>query len=658
MATDAATGRESRLRTFSDRLPANATLLAVCLLTALGLLARLVWLGHRIAHQDEARVAYWTLRFAETGAFEYRAIIHGPFLPIVDGWLFTILGPSDLTARLVVALVGAAMPLAALLFRTRLQGSEVVALAALLAFNPLLLYYSRFMRSDVLVAAFMLVALGGLVRAYDTRTVRWLFVSAAAIALALTAKENALLYPVCWLGAGVFVADAALLRGRARGERVRRMVARAGRAVVGVGDDGRVRDRLRSADTRRLVVRGLLALAVVLALVVWFLVVIVFFYAPRGGGYGPPYSAGGLGLWSSLGSLAGGDPGPFLAVLEEATFGAWESFSNQWAKSHNHGYLPYLSHYLRTMEAGALAVSSLAVVGTFADRYRASGPRPLVTLGFFWGVFSVLGYPIVTDIKAPWAAVHAVVALAIPAAVGLALVYRWGVEAFDEGDRESVALAAVVCLLVAAQVGYAAGTQVYLTDHDAAENDLVQYAQSSTQDLKTLLNGEVATISRENAGTDVLYYGKEFYISKESKANAPAGTGHWFDRLPMAWYIEQQQYAHGRGSPGVSVTSRRRADDIARTDPAALPPVVITLANRSGNDGGNASDIEQYLDGYEKHTFERYGWSSEFVVFVREDWRRYADVESRVEGARDLAGDGSLAAPSAGGSAVTGPAHG
>ncbi|MWG34282.1 hypothetical protein GQS65_07225 [Halomarina oriensis] len=61
--------------------------------------------------------------------------------------------------------------------------------------------------------------------------------------------------------------------------------------------------------------------------------------------------------------------------------------------------------------------------------------------------------------------------------------------------------------------------------------------------------------------------------------------------------------------------------------------------------GGNASDIEPYLDGYEKHTFERYGWSSEFVVFVREDWRQYASVESRVFDALDPDGGNQSVAP-------------
>ncbi|MFD1513782.1 flippase activity-associated protein Agl23 [Halomarina rubra] len=611
-------------RSLTDRLPTNAALLAVLAITAVGLLARVVALGTRIAHQDEARVAYWILRYTESGAFEYRPVIHGPFLPIVNQWVFSALGPSDFTGRLVVALVGAAMPLAALLFRTRLRDSEVVALAALFAFNPLLLYYSRFMRSDVLIAVFMVVALGGLVRAYDTRHRRWLFVAVVAAAVALSAKENALLYPVCWLAGGLLLLDARLLRGHARGVRPRETLAGLLHGALGAPSYERARSRVRA--------RGGHWLLTAVALVVTFLAVIVFFYAPRGGGYGEPYSSVEYGLYGSLDALLGGDPGPFAAVFEEATLGTWDALVDHWAKSRDHSYLDYLQHYLNTMVAGALAVSTLAVVGTLADRYREEGPRDLVMLGFFWGVFSVAGYPIVTDIRAPWAVVHAVVALAFPAAVGLALLARWGVEALDDADREGVALAAVVLLLVAGQVGYAAGTQVYFTDHDSTENQLVQYAQSSTQELKPLLDEQVAEITRENAGTDVLYYGQEFYIANESLANHPGSTGGtgWFDRLPMAWYVEQQEYRQGRGSPGVAVTSTIRANDVKRTDRAALPPVVIALANGSRTDGGNISDIDQYLTDYEVHEVQRYGYASAFVVYVREDWEAHADVESHV----------------------------
>jgi hypothetical protein len=55
--------------------------------------------------------------------------------------------------RLVPVVVGGLFPLSAWLYREHLRRVEVVALALLLAVEPVLFYYSRFMRNDATVAA-------------------------------------------------------------------------------------------------------------------------------------------------------------------------------------------------------------------------------------------------------------------------------------------------------------------------------------------------------------------------------------------------------------------------------------------------------------------------------------------------------------------------
>src|SRR6056297_2220217 len=109
---------------FDDRRRALQAVLAI---TALALAVRLVGLGVRIFHWDEGRVAYWILRYHESGQFAYRPIVHGPFLFIVNDWVFSIpfLGASDFSARLIVALVGGLLPLSAWLLRDRLRDAEV-----------------------------------------------------------------------------------------------------------------------------------------------------------------------------------------------------------------------------------------------------------------------------------------------------------------------------------------------------------------------------------------------------------------------------------------------------------------------------------------------------------------------------------------------------
>jgi len=582
--------------------------------TVLGFVLRLVGVGTRIAHQDEARVAYWTLRFSETGVMMYRPIIHGPFLPIVGGEVFGWLGPSDAVARGVVAVVGGLLPLSAWLFREHLRDREVMALGIFLTLNPILVYYSRFYRSDLLVATFAFVALGLFVRTVDTGRRRYFYGAVGFLALSLTTKENALLYPVCWLGAAALLVDHRLFRARARDREPAALAEEYARRLA------------RTAWRWRVpLVVG----------VVEFVAVIVFFYAPRGGGFaifGQP--APGVDLYGSIGQLVTGTPGPFVTVVTEATLGTWDSFLRQWGSSHGHAYLPYFRDYISTLRVGALTLSGLAVVGFLVDRYGPDGPRDLVAAASYWGVASVLGYPLATDIQAPWAAVHAVVPLAIPAAVGLVLIVRWGEEALVDDDGVGVATAAVILLLLTSQVGFALYTTTYAQPGDARENQLVQYAQSSTQELKPMLREEVRTVGAGNDGTDVLFYGEEFNQPDEDDALQPPGGIGWFDRLPMAWYLELNHHEMA-DDPDAEflVNSTDDEEEIRQTDAERLPPVIVTLASSAADDKDTEEDIRRTLldAGYTRHEFQRYGWASAFVVYVDEDWRDRADVEKRID---------------------------
>jgi len=190
---------------------------AVLGVTGLALLARLLFLGQRIAHWDEGRVAYWILKRPENG-WVYRPIVHGPFVQHTTSVVFDLLGPTDATMRLVVAVLGGLLPLAALLFRSRLGDGETVALAVVLAANPLLLYFSRFMRSDVPLAVFSFVAFGFFLRAVDEGRPRDLLGTGAALGLAFTTKENALLYLLSWTGAATLVVAAVLYRRHEAGD--------------------------------------------------------------------------------------------------------------------------------------------------------------------------------------------------------------------------------------------------------------------------------------------------------------------------------------------------------------------------------------------------------------------------------------------------------
>jgi uncharacterized protein (TIGR03663 family) len=602
----------------------SRTFLAVVAFAGVALLARLVTLGERAAHWDEGRVAYWTLQYARTGYFEYRPIVHGPFLFQVNSKLFAFLGPSDFVSRLPVAVVGGLLPLSAWLFRERLRRREVLALAALLAFNPLLLYYSRFMRNDVLVAGFTLFALGFFVRTIDAGRARSLYLGTASLALAFTTKENALVYVVCWLGALGLLLDHRLFgHGDRHGETV--TTDGAGTGVGAVAGSTVWTDQL-SSYARDLAWgayrwRGPLVLAGV-----EFLAILVFFFAPRAG-----TQPGDIGLWKAVFGL---DAGMFVAVFEAATVGAFEDLVGTWvATDHDISVYPdRFVNFLQTMEAGAGVVSVFAFVGFVVDRYSAGGPRDLVAFSSYWGFVSVLGYPYATDIWAPWVTVHAIVPLAVPAAVGIGVLFGWARDATVEGDGVTATLSVTALLVLAAPMGVTAVDAAYLnsdTDdrvlggsdplgkgNEGNNQHVLQWAQPEN-DLKNTL-GVVEEVARTNDGHDVLFFGSKgangennfFYVpspecTRRPPVHEPRSTCdgvHWHSRLPLPWYMAAMDANTTSTKPGADPTEALR-------DP---PPVVVAYG------WDNTKILGTLPPGYTPHQHRFKLWSEEVVVYVRD----------------------------------------
>jgi uncharacterized protein (TIGR03663 family) len=527
---------------------------AVGAVVLLGTTARMLFLGDRVAHWDEARVGYWILDFAHTGDYEYRPIIHGPFLQHANRLVFGLFGATDATMRYVPALVGGLLPLSALLFRERLRAAETLALAFFLAANPVLLYYSRFMRGDPLVGAFMFVAFALFVRAVDTRRSRYVFGAVGFVALGFTVKENAPVYVLCWLGAAAVVGWLRVVAARTAGERpLDGLLARYGRraraAAAGrAPDGGRPREDLLDAGTRLLGI-GLLAAAE-------FFAIIVYFYAPRSGDPGAGFGA------------ALRDPSLLPSVVGEATVGSYRSFYDLWIAggTSDHAYLPYLGDLAGTVAYGAGALCLFALIGFFVESYREGGPRGLVIGCFAWGVASLLGYPIITDIKAPWAAIHVVLPLAVPAAAGLVALVRGGQRAYAAEEQSLAVAGAFVLAFSAVSVGFV-GYWGYHTTYEipqSPDNELVQYAQPADD-----IHPEMAAVDRASRtggdGPDVLLYGPFFVEeSPPSDRGYRPACAEWFDALPLPWYFERSE---------TSVQCARNATQLDAVETA--PPVIV-----------------------------------------------------------------------------------
>lgn len=551
-------------RSRDERSTRRRVLAALVAIAALALLARLWALGWRVAHQDEARVAHWTLHYMEVGAWEYRAIIHGPFLPHVNGVVFDLLGASDFTMRLVVAVVGGLLPVTPWLLRERLSNAEMVSISFFFAANPVLLYYSRFMRNDLLLAAFTFTALGLFVRAIDTGRTRYLFAGTVPFALGFTTKESAMLYVVCWLGALALILDGRLVLAHASDDATRFGVA-----------------RTYTARTARAIWRYKPS---VLAALAQFFVIVVAFYAPK------------PDLYEAL-----TDPSRLPGVVSEATLGSWDKFTELWTDAHYHSYIRFLKHDLNVLYVGATALTVFAVLGFLYERYATDEPRPVVAFCFYWGAFSVFGYPAVMDITAPWTVVNAVVPLALPAGVGVAFIYERGRSAVASGNKTGARAAAVVLLVTAAGTG-AVAYQTSYENPQGPDNALIQYAQPAGQMQPTL--GKIRDISVENDGVDVMFYGEELYSPNELRVekslnNTYGGYQGWFARLPLPWYFDTYD---------ANVSSTQQTETIS----AHEPPVVVTLASEEDN---IQLDLEDR--GYHRVVHQGYQSHRPVVFYIR-----------------------------------------
>lgn len=484
-------------------------------IVAVGFLVRFALLGARVAHFDEGRVGWWALHFLDSGQFEYRYIIHGPLVQHVNKFVFAAIGPNDFSLRLFVAVVGALLPLSALLFREHLNSDEVVGVAFFLALSPLLVYYSRFFRSTLLAAAFAFVAFGLVVRAYDEWEVRYVHAAVAFIALAFTAKENAAVYLLVWVGATALLVDHLLFR-------------------TGGEDSGVdwVIEKWHDSDIPPKEDLFFGALWHVVVGLVIFCGITLYFYAPR------EPNAAAVGFWQAI-----TNPTLFPEMVGRTIDDVIEGYSYWFGGTTDAGcrkenvidaYLCFLGQELQAIGQSALALTAMAVVGFVAERYGRANARNVVLFTAYWGFVSILGYPLGTDIANAWIAVNALVPLALPAGVGIALVWGRMRDSLHTGSVR-FGITVFVLLLIGGYMAVSMGTSVY-TNPTSEENELVQYAQPADdfRPAMSVLDDHAAS----HDGTDVLIVGSTYVRDSPRAGGITPLCTSISDVLPLQWYIE------------------------------------------------------------------------------------------------------------------------
>ena len=152
---------------------------------------RLWDLGSRAMHHDESLHAYYSWNLANGLGYQHNPMMHGPFQMEATAAVFSLLGDSEITARVLYAVVGTVLVVLPFFFRDRLGRLGALIVSAMLVFSPAMLYFSRFARNDIIMAVWALGLVICMWRYLDEGKHRYLYMAATLLALSFATKENA-----------------------------------------------------------------------------------------------------------------------------------------------------------------------------------------------------------------------------------------------------------------------------------------------------------------------------------------------------------------------------------------------------------------------------------------------------------------------------------
>ena len=172
-------------------------------------------LGLRPYHHDESIHAFFSWKILENGLgdYKYDPVYHGPLLYYSSALMMWLFGDSDFTARLSAVAFGLGVIAFAWPLRRYLGRWGALAFMVLVTVSPSWTYFTRFIRHDIYLALCNLAVVYFAFRFGETGRGKYLYISAAFIALAFADKEDMYLLTPLFLFALVVMMLWGVLRG-------------------------------------------------------------------------------------------------------------------------------------------------------------------------------------------------------------------------------------------------------------------------------------------------------------------------------------------------------------------------------------------------------------------------------------------------------------
>ncbi|HXG41419.1 MAG TPA: flippase activity-associated protein Agl23 [Dehalococcoidia bacterium] len=186
-------------RALSLRLPLTPEVAAWAAVLSVAMGLRLWDLGSRALHHDETLHAFFSYLLYRDGSYEHLPMMHGPLKFFLTALSYLVFGASDYTARLPTALAGSGLALLPLSLRHRLGPAGALAAGVLIALSPVLVYFSRFNRDDMLIAFLTLALVACMWRYLDSGGPAYLTLSSLLLGLGFATMETTYIHLAIFL---------------------------------------------------------------------------------------------------------------------------------------------------------------------------------------------------------------------------------------------------------------------------------------------------------------------------------------------------------------------------------------------------------------------------------------------------------------------------
>jgi uncharacterized protein (TIGR03663 family) len=159
------------------------------------ILTRLVGLGSRVMSHDESLHVFYSWLITTGGGYLHSPMMHGPFLFESTALINLLFGANDFASRLVPAIMGILIViLIPKLFKPWIGRFGAMIGSILLLVSPYILYYSRYIRHDIMVIAWMLLMVFAILAYLHDRKEKYLALFVTALALMFSTMEITFIY--------------------------------------------------------------------------------------------------------------------------------------------------------------------------------------------------------------------------------------------------------------------------------------------------------------------------------------------------------------------------------------------------------------------------------------------------------------------------------